>query len=71
MEIRAQIAREWIQELQLVSEENALLIRETVASAFAQSGSIPVVTDFSKVGAHWARGTARRGCNPRRGGSPG
>lgn len=51
MEIRAQIAREWIQELQLVSEENALLIRETVASAFAQSGSIPVVTDFSKVGA--------------------
>lgn len=48
MEIRAQIAREWVQELQLVSEENALLIRETVASAFAQSGSMPVVTDLSK-----------------------
>ncbi|PSC69414.1 hypothetical protein C2E20_7133 [Micractinium conductrix] len=42
MDIRSQIAREWIQELQLVDEENALLMRETVLSSFSLD-SIPVV----------------------------
>lgn len=42
MEIRAQIAREWIEELKLVSEENAILMRETVASSFTL-GSLTVV----------------------------
>lgn len=42
MEIRAQIAREWVQELQLVSEENAQLMRETVATSFTM-GTVQVV----------------------------
>jgi hypothetical protein len=35
MEIRTQIAKEWIEELKQVSEENALLMRESVLSSFA------------------------------------
>lgn len=35
MEIRSQIAKEWIEELKTVSEENALLLRETVTSSFS------------------------------------
>lgn len=35
MEIRSQIAKEYIEELKTVSEENALLMRETVVSSFS------------------------------------
>ena len=35
MEIRSQIAKEWIEELKLVSEENSLLMRETLTSSFS------------------------------------
>jgi len=35
MEIRSQIAKEWIEELKAVSEENSLLMRETLASSFS------------------------------------
>lgn len=35
MEIRTQIAKEWIEELKGVSEENALLMRESVLSSFS------------------------------------
>lgn len=41
MEVRSQIAKEWIEELKLVSEENALLMRETVLSSFTLK-DIPV-----------------------------
>jgi hypothetical protein len=56
MEIRAQIAREWIEELRQVSEENAILMRETVTSAFVLSG-LPAF-DGSQVGL--AGGQAQR-----------
>jgi hypothetical protein len=35
MEIRTQIAKEMIQELQAVSEENSLLMRETLTSSLS------------------------------------
>jgi hypothetical protein len=35
MEIRSQIAKEWIEELKAVSEENALLMRESLVSSFS------------------------------------
>ena len=35
MEIRSQIAKEWIEELSLVSEENSLLMRETLTSSLS------------------------------------
>jgi hypothetical protein len=35
MEIRSQIAKEWIEELTLVSEENSLLMRETLATSLS------------------------------------
>lgn len=35
MEIRSQIAKEWIEELTLVSEENSLLMRETLTSSLS------------------------------------
>ena len=41
MEIRSQIAKEWIEELKSVSEENALLMRETVLSSFSMD-DLPV-----------------------------
>lgn len=47
MEIRGQIAKEWIEELKQVDEENALLMRETMTSAL-RLDSIPVV-DPSQV----------------------
>lgn len=34
MEIRSQIAKEWIDELKAVSEENALLMRESLVNSF-------------------------------------
>lgn len=33
MDIRSQLAREWIEDLADVSEENALLLRETAAAS--------------------------------------
>lgn len=44
MEIRSQIAKEWIEELKSVSEENALLMRETVLSSFSME-ELPVADD--------------------------
>ena len=37
MEIRSQIAKEWAEDLRQVSEENSLLMRETLASSFSLS----------------------------------
>lgn len=44
MEIRSQIAKEWIEELKSVSEENNLLMRETLLSSFSME-NLPVVED--------------------------
>lgn len=35
MDIRSQIAKEWIEELKSVSEENALLMRESLVNSFS------------------------------------
>lgn len=48
LEIRSQIAKEWIEELKSVSEENALIMRETVVSSFSME-NIPVVEDSSNT----------------------
>ena len=50
MEIRTQIAKEWIEEMKSVSEENALLMRETVLSSFSLN-DIPVVDPADMPGA--------------------
>ena len=49
MEVRTQIAKEWVEEMKTVSEENALLMRETVLSSFSLA-DLPVVEepDFNK-----------------------
>lgn len=44
MEIRSQIAKEWIEELTLVSEENSLLMRETLTSSLSLE-DIPTVQE--------------------------
>ena len=57
MEIRAQIAREWVEELREVSEENALLMRETVLTSFGMA-DMQVVLPTQVSGAGW-EGTGR------------
>lgn len=44
MEIRTQIAKEWIEDLGLVSEENSLLMRETLTSSLSLE-DIPTIKD--------------------------
>lgn len=51
MEIRSQIAKEWIEELKEVSEENALLMRETVLSSFSLE-NIPVADPQATKSTH-------------------
>lgn len=48
MSIRSQIAKEFVQELKCVSEENSLLMRETLVSSFSLD-SLPVI-DPSQLG---------------------
>ncbi|GAB4823049.1 hypothetical protein N2152v2_010095 [Parachlorella kessleri] len=49
MEIRSQIAKEWIEELKQVSEENALLMRETVLSSFSLDNLAVAVADPAAI----------------------
>lgn len=51
MEIRTQVAKEYIEELKTVSEENALLMRETVLSSFSLK-DLPVVEEPQSKGTH-------------------
>lgn len=48
MEIRSQIAKEWIEELNTVSEENALLMRESILSSFSLN-DIPTTAEPSEI----------------------
>ena len=56
MEIRAQIAREWVEELREVSEENALLMRETVLTSFGMADMQLVMPAQVSRAAHGCRG---------------
>jgi hypothetical protein len=56
MEIRAQIAREWVEELREVSEENALLMRETVLTSFGMADMQVVMPAQVSRAAHGCRG---------------
>jgi hypothetical protein len=48
MEIRSQIAKEWIEELRTVSEENALIMRESILSSFSLN-DIPTTAEPSEM----------------------
>ena len=65
MEIRAQIAREWVEELREVSEENALLMRETVLTSFGMADMQVVmpaqVSRAACTGGWWLLGCGGRG----------
>lgn len=50
MEIRTQIAKEWIEELKGVSEENALLMRESVLSSFTLENLPTTASEDGGVG---------------------
>ena len=49
-QIRSQVAEEWIQELKQIAEENAVLLRESVATSFNLDNVVekPVATDYGK-----------------------
>lgn len=47
MEIRTQIAREWREELRVIDEENALLMRETLLSSFSLGLTIAPISSSS------------------------
>jgi len=51
MEIRTQIAKEWIEDLGLVSEENSMLMRETLTSSLSLE-DIPTIKDAPASGNH-------------------
>ena len=51
MELRSQVAKGWVEELKSVSEENALIMRETVVSSFSMD-DIPVVQEDSTTSMH-------------------
>lgn len=52
MEIRSQIAKEWIEELKQVSEENAILMRETVTTSFVLANLAVVDPSQAHDGTH-------------------
>jgi hypothetical protein len=52
MEIRSQIAKEWIDDLKQVSEENALLMREAVLSSFTLGGELSVADPSTSDSSH-------------------
>ena len=60
MDIRSQIAKEWIEELKGVSEENALLMRETVLSSFSMK-DLPVAEKPEGLGGGGGGGTGLTG----------